>query len=405
MAMSWKRKGIFYRLIIFGFFVASKLMRQKAHLQGADHLKKIPTPVLFTVTHDSYWEIPSLSRVYYALKPKPNFLIMAKNEFLGGRYLSQNFARNNRFLQWILRLLDRTGIPTAVFRSMNLVSIERPFMDKLGMTRQVVRNILSGQINCFRQGALQGLSTLIFPEGTTWGYGGLKKIRSSAHQIVQSTFQAAGKEVYLLPINVKVDRLVAGTKDVFIKVGKPFFMNKQKEEFNRVLSETLNGLHTITFSQIAAFYLKHLAEVGEDAAETMDMEKKKFIAAMERITQDLHRRVRARVLPHMDPALLNRLQLLKKINGFLKYCRKSKYILAIRHCGQGGVLVLNRSKILADHSQMEYRKLNPLGYHANELTSLGEDVIRSVYDRHMMTEGRIMQRKSVLQAIPLNLSQ
>jgi hypothetical protein len=39
------------------------------------------------------------------------------------------------------------------------------------------------------------------------------------------------------------------------------------------------------------------------------------------------------------------------------------------------------------------------------LKSLGEDVIRSVYDRYMMTEGRIMQQKSALQAIPPNLSQ
>jgi 1-acyl-sn-glycerol-3-phosphate acyltransferase len=382
--MSGNRRGIFYNLIMFGFFVASKLMRQKPHLEGRRYLKEIPTPILFTVTHDSYAEVPSLSRVYYGLEPKPNFLIMAKNEFLSGRYLSTNYAKNNRFLRSILLLLDKTGLPMAIFRTLNLSSIERPFIEEPHLKKQELTKAISGQIGHFREGAVQGLSALVFPEGTTWGYGGLKKIRSSVYQIVESAFQAANKKVYILPINVKMDRLAEGSKDVFINVGEPFFMREPREEFNRALYETLQNLHTITFSQIAAFYLKCRAEIM-DTAETLAIEKEKFIAELERISHEINQQVTAHVLPYMDSALLNNEYLVRKVDRFLTYCRKRKYILETRHMGKSEILILSHEKILADYGRREYRKLNPIGYHANELKSLGEDTIRSIYDRCLVT--------------------
>jgi hypothetical protein len=273
------------------------------------------------------------------------------------------------------------------------------------MKKQELKNAISGQIGRFREGALQGLSTLIFPEGTTWGYGGLKKIHSGAYQVVESTFQTAKKKVYVLPINVKVDRLANGTKDVFIKVGKPFFLRKPKEEFNHALYKTLQRLHTITFSQIAAFYLKRLAEIKDDAAETIIIEKEKFIAAVEKITQDIHRRVRAHALPYIDSALLNHEYLIRKVNSFLKYCRKSKYILEIRREGDSEILVLSRKKILADYPAKEYRKLNPLGYHANELKSLGEDIIRSIYDHYLVSKRRAAGIKPFMQTLSMDRHQ
>ncbi|MBN1381225.1 MAG: 1-acyl-sn-glycerol-3-phosphate acyltransferase [Deltaproteobacteria bacterium] len=381
--MTESRKGFFYSLIMFGFFIASKLMHQKPHLEGRGYLKDIPTPILFTVTHDSYAEVPSLSWVYYALKPKPNFLIMAKNEFLSGRYLSTNYAKNNRFIRSILLFLDTTGLPLAIFRTLNLSSVERPFIEQISMKKPELKNTISGQLNQFSQGAERGLSTLIFPEGTTWGYGGLKKIRSGVYQIVESTFQAVNKKVYVLPINVKMDRLAKGAKDVFINVGKPFFMRKPKEEFNRAIHETLQSLHTITFSQIASFYFRCRAEIMT-TAENVAVEKEKFITEIEKITHDIHEQVTARVLPYMDSTLLNHDYLLRKVDHFLKYLRKTNYIQEIRQRGHSAILVVNCEKILADYAPKEYRKRNPLGYHANELTSLGEDIIRSIYDRYLV---------------------
>jgi hypothetical protein len=110
------RRGIFYEFILFGFFLASKLMRHKAHLLGRENLDQIPTPVMFTVTHDSYFEVPSLSQIYYALKPRPDFMVMVKNDFLRGRYLSTNYAKKNKFLRQLLLMIDKSGIPLAIFR-------------------------------------------------------------------------------------------------------------------------------------------------------------------------------------------------------------------------------------------------------------------------------------------------
>ncbi|HOI73108.1 MAG TPA: 1-acyl-sn-glycerol-3-phosphate acyltransferase [Syntrophales bacterium] len=386
--MSSRHRGIFYNFVIFAFFLASRIMRQRPHLKGKENLREIPTPTLITVTHDSYYEIPSLSRVYYALHPKPDFLIMAKNDFLGGRYLSTNFAQGNRFLRTILLLLDRTGLPLAVFRTMQLTSIERPFIEHLDMKRQALHQAIDEQVGKFREAAARGLSTLIFPEGTTWGFGGLKKIRSAAFQVVEGAFESAREKVYILPINVKVDRLVRGSKDVFIRVGRPFFARKPKEEFNLLLFDTLQHLHTITFSQIAAYYLKRLAEIQDGAAETVTVEKERFLAALEEIVRDIHERVRAHVLPHLDPDLLDHRRLLEKVRRFLKYCSQNRYLLEIRRQGGKEILVLNRRRVLEDYPVRDYRKRNPVGFHANELKSLGEDVVRAIYDRCLSGTGQ-----------------
>lgn len=379
--MSEPGKGFFYNLVIFGFFLTSKILRQRPHLEGKENLREIPTPALITVTHDSYYEVPALSRVYYALMPKPNFMIMAKNDFLGGRYLSTNFAKGNPFLRSLLHLLDRSGLPLAVFRIMKLTSIERPFIEQLDMKRQDLRRAIHQQVDRFREGALQGLSTVIFPEGTTWGFGGLKKIRSAAFQVVEGTFESARRKVYILPINVKVDRLVQGSKDVFIRVGRPFFMRKPREEFNRFLFDTLQRLHTITFSQIAAYYLRRLAESQDGDSETVTVEKERLLVALETIIREIHDRVKARVLPHFDAGLLDRQCLTGKVRRFLKYCARSRYLVETRMQGGREILVLNRRKVLEEHPASDYRKRNPVGFHANELKSLGEDVIRAIYDR------------------------
>jgi hypothetical protein len=205
---------------------------------------------------------------------------------------------------------------------------------------------------------------------------------------VEGAFESARREVYILPINVKVDRLVRGYKDVFIRVGRPFFMRKPREDFNRFLSETLQHLHTITFSQISAYYLKRLAELQQEAVETVTVEKDRFLATLEEITRDIHEQVKAHVLPNLDPSLLDRRHRIAKIRRFLKYCARNRYITEVRRRGGVDVLVMNCRKVLAEHPARDYRKSNPVGFHANELKSLGEDVIRSIYDHYLSSPGQ-----------------
>ncbi|MBW2632447.1 MAG: hypothetical protein JRC90_11970 [Deltaproteobacteria bacterium] len=79
--MKGKFKHLIFDIGIYCFFFAGRLMHQRPKLKGRENLKNIPLPIIFTVTHDSYFEIPSLAKVYQALKPRPVFAVMAKRIF------------------------------------------------------------------------------------------------------------------------------------------------------------------------------------------------------------------------------------------------------------------------------------------------------------------------------------
>jgi hypothetical protein len=227
------------------------------------------------------------------------------------------------------------------------------------------------------------LSTLVFPEGTTWGFGGLKRIRSSVYQLVENTFQSARQKVHVLPINVKVDRLVKGKKDIFINIGKPVFFRNTKEEFNNRLSHILKQLHTITFSQIAAYYLRLLAEREKNARTNLVLARARLEETLEGIIADLNELVNRKVLPHLDTQLLDRKYLANKINSFIAYCKNMRYMTDSRTDERDTAFILNIESILSDYSAKEYRKQNPIGFHANELSSLGDAVIRPTFDTHL----------------------
>jgi 1-acyl-sn-glycerol-3-phosphate acyltransferase len=373
-------RGVFYEFILFGFFLASKLMRHRAHLVGRENLSQIPTPVIFAVTHDSYFEVPSLSQIYYALKPRPDFMVMVKNDFLSGRYLSTNYGKKNKFLKNVLLMIDKSGLPLAIFRKLKVAAVDRPFVEIFSKKKEELRQEISDQLSRFRDSSIQGISTLIFPEGTTCGYGGLKKIHSSVYHVLEKTFQSTGQKVYILPINVKVDRLVKGAKDVFIRIGPPVFFRKPKDEFNRTLYELLQQLHTITFSQVAAYYLKRLAEMKRDTARTVIFRKKLFLQNLEVILVEINRLSHDRILPDFDPDLLDHRYLSGKVERFLKYCLKMQYLQKKRLSDGKETILLDIERILSSYTIKEFRKANPLGFCANELTSLGEQTVRPMFD-------------------------
>lgn len=369
--------------IIYCFHVASIIMRQHPHLKGRENLRSIPSPYIVSPTHDSYYEIPSLSRVYYSLKPRPDFVVLAKEDFLSGCYLARNFGKGNLILKCLFTLLDKTALPFIIFKIMRLTTIHRPFIDACAGRRDELRSEIGGQIDRARESISKGLSTLIFPEGTTWGFGGLKKIRSAVYQLVDNTYRSARRKVHVIPINVKVDRLVKGGKDIFINVGRPVFLRCSKEEFNERLGAMLRQLHTITFSQIASCYLRRLAERHRGAREGLVLARDRFASAMERITREIGEMVRRNALPGFDMALLNRDYLLKKANGFIKYCVKNRYLRPPVSGGKGGLFHLDIESVLGSYSDREYRKRNPIGFHANELLSLGEAGILNLFDAHL----------------------
>lgn len=379
--MAFRIQRICFDAGVFLFYCAGRFMRQRPWLKGKKHLADIPFPVICAVTHDSYFEIPSLSKVYRALKPKPAFSVMAKGDFLSGRYLSSNFRAKSTLLRGLMKALDRSGIPKLFFRLMNVATVHRPFIERGMVKKEELKQDLSRQMSHFGSVLAQGMSTLIFPEGTTWGYGGLKEIRSAAYQLVSGVYRTYGRKVYILPINVKVDRLVQGCKDVFINVGRPQFFVRSKEDFNRHLYRTLQRLHTITFSQIAAYYLKKVSLFGEETRRDVLLTKDSLTRQLEQVIGAISEKVRAQVLPGFDGRLVDRQYLGDKMDRFIAYCVKNGYLVkTVRD-----TYLVNREKVLALHPAKVYRKLNPVGFHANELVSLGRNMIDPLFDVPGMT--------------------
>ncbi len=377
MTETESKNGLIYEGIIMGFFYAVWVMRQRPQIKGVEYLKNLPNQVVFTITHDSYFEIPSLSRIYKAINPRPVFTVMGKEDFLSGRYLSTNFFKDNALGRNILKMADMTGIPKKVFEKLNVISIPRPFADIHEPKCKNVKNQISSQLNQFKEKIGDGFSTLIFPEGTTWGYGGLRKIRSSVYQLVSTSFEQYGKKVYILPINVKVDKLVKGWKDVFINVGKPQFFIKSREEFNQQVHDVLEKLHTITFSQVAAYYLKALAEKSEQSKSDIRLAKEQLIENVDKAISSLQNKVKDEILPAIDTKLTDNDYCMDKIQRFIRYCEKNRYLSKL---SDPNSYKLNISKILSQHSKRRFRKRNPLAFHANELASLGDSKIRSSFE-------------------------
>jgi 1-acyl-sn-glycerol-3-phosphate acyltransferase len=373
-------KRFLFCFIIRCFHLAGWLMRQRPRLTGKEYLKNVPLPVIFAVTHDSYFEIPSLSTVFQKLTPRPIFAVMAKKDFLSGHYLSTNFGGNRPLLHLVLDALDRTGIPTLIFRLLNVSTVHRPFVESTLKRADELKQEISGQITHFRNTISQGLSTLVFPEGTTWGYGGLKQIRSSAYQLVHDTFMQYRRKVYVIPINVKADRLVQGCKDIFINVGRPRFILLSKEEFNEHLRECLLRLHTITFSQIGAYYLKKLSLMNARREREITLTRDVVTAHLEKVVADVHTMVENRILPAFDSRLTDKKYLARKVKRFIRYCIKRGYLVKLKEPGTPGAYAVNWKKVLADHPAKAFRKLNPVGYHANELLSLGEKYIDPLFN-------------------------
>jgi len=373
-----QQNGILYEFAMFCFKCATKILRQRPHLNGKAHLRDVPTPVIFTVTHDSYFEVPSLSKVYYSLNPRPRFLIMAKDEFLSKEYLSTNFPSVNPVIKKIFQLLDRTGLPQALFRKLRLVTIHRPFIEQYADEKETVHQEIGQQLDNIGDSVSQGFSTLIFPEGTTWGYGGLKKIRSGIYQLVSNTCETYRKRMYILPINVKVDRCIKGAKDVFINIGKPRFLMDQRDEFISRLDAILRSLHTITFSQLASYYLKQLAEGTE---KTISISKNEFYHNMNTIIKQCMNADAPETLPRIDERLARRRYMLRKIRGFLRFCVSRGYLIEEKSYTGDTVFILNSEKLLGTYDRKTYRKLNPVGFSANEFISLGEETLSYLFDR------------------------
>jgi len=79
-------------------------------------------------------------------------------------------------------------------------------------------------------------------------------------------------------------------------------------------------------------------------------------------------------------SLLDKKYLIKKINGFVKYCTTNNYLVETSRDKGIEMYILNKEKVLTQYPAKTFRKLNPVGFHANELVSLGEQEIEPLFN-------------------------
>jgi hypothetical protein len=176
-----------------------------------------------------------------------------------------------------------------------------------------------------------------------------------------------------------VDRLVKDYKDIFINVGRPRFVIKPREDFNQYLFHTLQKLHTITFSQVGAYYLKRISEFSKQAKVETMLTRESLIDQLENAIDEINAKVQEKILPAIDVKLIDKNYLRKKAIQFIRYCLKKKYILKESRKNAPKTYVINLNKVLAQYPEKVFRKQNPIGFHANELISLGEQTIEPIF--------------------------
>ncbi len=75
------------------------------------------------------------------------------------------------------------------------------------------------------------------------------------------------------------------------------------------------------------------------------MARERFVASMERITTEIGEMVRRKKLPDIDTGLMEREYLLKKANGFIRYCRKKRYLLDPPSGGKDEGFILDKNHL------------------------------------------------------------
>jgi uncharacterized coiled-coil protein SlyX len=131
---------------------------------------------------------------------------------------------------------------------------------------------------------------------------------------------------------------------------------------------------------VGAYYLKRLSELSRQAKVEARLTRENLIAQLENAIQEIHAKVQEKMLPAIDVKLIDRSYLKKKTKKFIRYCLKKKYILKESRKNDQKTYIINLNKVLAQYPEKIFRKQNPIGFHANELISLGEKTIEPIFN-------------------------
>jgi len=120
--------------------------------------------------------------------------------------------------------------------------------------------------------------------------------------------------------------------------------------------------------------------MSEKTEKKVLLTRENLVFQLKNIVNKIQVKVKKKILPAFDSNLTDNNYLEMKVQKFLAYCVKKKYLIKNIQADGEITYSLNMDMVLAEHPKKLFRKHNPLAYHANELLSLGEKSIKPLFN-------------------------
>lgn len=254
----------------------------------------------------------------------------------------------------ISEFFEREGYPRRKISSRHFKSEFRKAVKKSKL------GAVKGQLTKFIELLNEGAILYITPEGGLSKDGTLGPLKDSLLILIEE----ADPEVTVVPTNITYDFMKEGKTRIFVNLGQEIkgLDELEKKEKREKLRETILGLTTINFGQLASYHLVETKEAGTERISEQDF--------LEQVINNLEKFDREGF--NIDDCLSSQEGISERWESYIGYCQKRRILTDIRDCGQKNDRVFTLSPELGYDSNEIARgyKRNPVNYCANEIRGL-----------------------------------
>ncbi|MBS3825742.1 1-acyl-sn-glycerol-3-phosphate acyltransferase [Candidatus Bipolaricaulota bacterium] len=267
--------------------------------------------------------------------------------------LLENSSLGSPYMR-ISEFFEREGYPRRKISSRHFKSEFRKAVKKSKL------GAVKGQLTKFIELLNEGAILYITPEGGLSKDGTLGHLKDSLLILIDE----ADPEVTVVPTNITYDFMKQEKTRIFVNLGKEIreLDELEKKEKREKLRETILGLTTINFGQLASYHLVEAKEAGTERINEQDL--------LEQVIDNLEKFDREGF--NIDDCLSSQEGISERWESYIGYCQKRKILTDIRDGGQKNDRIFTLSQELGYDSNEIARgfKRNPVNYCANEIRGL-----------------------------------
>ncbi|MBS3739966.1 1-acyl-sn-glycerol-3-phosphate acyltransferase [Candidatus Bipolaricaulota bacterium] len=267
--------------------------------------------------------------------------------------LLENSSLGSPYMR-ISEFFEREGYPRRKISSRHFKSEFRKAVKKSKL------GAVKGQLTKFIELLNEGAILYITPEGGLSKDGTLGHLKDSLLILIDE----ADPEVTVVPTNITYDFMKQEKTRIFVNLGKEIreLDELEKKEKREKLRETILGLTTINFGQLASYHLVEAKEAGTERINEQDL--------LEQVIDNLEKFDREGF--NIDDCLSSQEGISERWESYIGYCQKRKILTDIRDGGQKNDRIFTLSPELGYDSNEIARgfKRNPVNYCANEIRGL-----------------------------------